>query len=900
MTPTRARVTVGGILSVLVITSCANVEGVIQDTRDAIGRSLENRDTEETVIADLKCAENYGKLGRPQCYKWISDAQSSQELTDQLSKTIALLHNIAILDITDERRRGKVSQSTYQTLFREEVWPVPSWNTTLDNLGCQLNGSQSLALQTSYCRRPWSDNYVSDFGDLTNHISGVEILPNEALRWQRSSRERLLVVPDLNTFVEPTSIEIVSTDEISFRQMVLSDPAYCDGLKHSLIRRGQLTEQSELSDEDCVQFYLISNGKENSDPDATVWEEGVLIFPQVSIIFRDKVNRVERARLPGKYRSFLRAIDVDIADFAAQLDGDLFSYDYDRAGFEPGTNIVSENDDHKQFSKPTSSRSVTEENAFQRGTQDCLTAFGATNLDEHEFLFRTAQSRLFEEINHFAARDGDDVSNQILSRLKSAFNDGVGSVGIIDTNPSEIKHCENPIKSEGKCDSEEEDIEPTSNHGLTVSAVATAAIHRRGHNGNQGMVGVFPCAHTEFVEVNWATIKDTEIAAAIQDSRLSSTAKIWNISASRPSKGDDYTRTIFQRLREEMRLSLHVLYVVASGRIDVPKGFQSSSLRPLADCDLFPACFSDKLVSKRPNTESPNILSVIGVEKKNGVIQPWVSRAENVNVASATSKQFDIAAFASGVDETPLFSATIDSNNEAILAPVEGVSLAVPQVAATALMLKELHPTLSPQQIKGRIMACGRWSPELDAHVETGLLDIECTLDTNKDRLTVMHPSELDHGQGRTEVLRGVVFGIYRDATGERVENKQMTQFAASFSDFSDRETYHKNLLSFNSRRTPNSKRSTTSIRIIEKLDGELVRRNINRIPIEAYNVEFLVDGEPQTRCIPVGRVASLVLALDSEDPGAQLNETGRMNAISDFDDDSIPDSRCELGEQRG
>jgi hypothetical protein len=64
--------------------------------------------------------------------------------------------------------------------------------------------------------------------------------------------------------------------------------------------------------------------------------------------------------------------------------------------------------------------------------------------------------------------------------------------------------------------------------------------------------------------------------------------------------------------------------------------------------------------------------------------------------------------------------------------------------------------------------------------------------------------------------------------------------------------------------------------------------------------VEFLVDGEPQTRCIPVGRVASLVLALDSEDPGAQLNETGRMNAISDFDDDSIPDSRCELGEQRG
>ena len=915
--------------------------------------------SEHEFIAKQECASKTGVGnydGTRTCYKWITDAVNSKELSENLTDFLLTLYNSDQLELQLVRAENADIDGV-RSIFAQNIAQLDYWDPRLDNLLCEINRDRGLFFLTGVgCKRPRVP--AGSFDDSTSHVAGYEFVNENEVQWgDKPGIGGFVTIPKLNLAEIARSQLLLVPNNQSLKEFIVANPEICRGF---LISRragndiGSIDYTLGASSIDaCVERYVNGNPQISERRADEISEVPLFLrslffglnpralndlarpsnaprkaLDSLSVLESSTPARfdlrqfeaifvVEGAPDPRRdfstlYRHYLQRVgSLRVIAQLESIDGELYEFDPVLGSFKTDGVI-----DKRALAKTVTSSTagVTAINtALAAGgtvgveapnTASCITAaFNLRNLEKEE-IYKRYQSEIFEIVNHPYTRLNLSSTKSLVSALRGNIQTNESNIGFLDVDPSGVEHCENPVsplsdrEACGRIVPRQEKkgfAYITQEHGLSVSAVAAAPINTTSSEIqiSKGLVGINPCAHTKFENLNWDAIADISVLrskmwAILQDSR-----KVWNISASYPSNKNEFNFGVASDIRGEFGTVLNKLFVVSSGTVphDDDKPLQPSL------CWIYPACLSNDAEL----AESFNILTVVGLEKNDDEIDVWRGfDGAGAEVASATSPLFDIGAIAGGVtkiDEnkqssyTPLYTAGViaedlGSDEDIIfspaLLPVEGVSFAVPQVSATASLLYQLHPNIVPAYVKTRLIACSRYFPRLQDRLFGGLLDIECSLDTNIDRVKKRRNPD--------DLYRVVITGLW----GKSDSNLDYTKLEAVTFESGGNEVRADVGQLLKVQRETKYQNADEAPRVTDRFVvfhfgggmGLPLERSVgvSFSKKQDIHVEIYVESEKakEYQCIPIGEIEEIVWALAVPfDPTMKLSPRGRQAEIN-------------------
>jgi subtilisin family serine protease len=252
-------------------------------------------------------------------------------------------------------------------------------------------------------------------------------------------------------------------------------------------------------------------------------------------------------------------------------------------------------------------------------------------------------------------------------------------------------------------------------------------------NGD-GVAGLNPYAKLRALVIDHEKLKTKDhqeaLAAEIKDLFTEEDLVVINVSQGwQPIQHkDDRTDGVVQARRDRIQsviedLQDHVLFVAAAGQDrNGQAGIDLNSY-----CGIYPACLM-----------MPNVIGVIALEgSPDAPVSPtWAN----------TGGSLGIGALGSGV---------LSTGNDGNFVLLDGSSMAAPQVTAVASLIFAKVGSVTPLQVKNRLLACALPAKELEGKVWSGRLDARCAVEYPRlDRLVLKNPFEVLHGKlvgGRLE-----------------------------------------------------------------------------------------------------------------------------------------------------
>ncbi|MER9910902.1 S8/S53 family peptidase [Mesorhizobium sp. M0050] len=290
-----------------------------------------------------------------------------------------------------------------------------------------------------------------------------------------------------------------------------------------------------------------------------------------------------------------------------------------------------------------------------------------------------------------------------------------------------------------KLSAELSDLKDDVGHGYGVAAIATA------RRSSGAMVGIDPQATPVLFQLNlhsWNTFQFKERAEVFANTLGAGAGLVvWNISGHTLDRQSARPISAYIRKFDQKRLPLDVpFFVIAAGNEAIQTVEDHGN-----ECLSYPACW---------NGEYKNVITVVGAMiDENRVPQIW--RDEEKGIMSYINPGFEIAAIAKNV--------LIPSNTQDVFYTEDGTSYAAPQVAGVVSQLRA--QMLSPPEIvKARLVGCGRMSEGLWGKVLGGLLDVDCSLASNRTQVAFRPSAGASIDPAVAAKLRpGTLLGVWND-----------------------------------------------------------------------------------------------------------------------------------------
>jgi subtilisin family serine protease len=221
-------------------------------------------------------------------------------------------------------------------------------------------------------------------------------------------------------------------------------------------------------------------------------------------------------------------------------------------------------------------------------------------------------------------------------------------------------------------------------------------------------LGLNPYAKIVTYEVDFSSLNDPAKLASLGseiDSLSEENVDVANFSFGYmldPERGaNDPVLTGIQSLRNS------TLFVMAAGNY----GTDRSHI-----CDIRQTCF-----------DMPNVIVVAGLDRS--LNSPSLERASTGKLLSDYGSRVHIGAIGANVFSTIAYGR---------YGTMSGSSFAAPQVAAVASLMMKKYKTLTPQEIKNRLIYCSDYVIELSSTIFGGRLDAACALDGDKASLELV------------------------------------------------------------------------------------------------------------------------------------------------------------------
>jgi hypothetical protein len=158
------------------------------------------------------------------------------------------------------------------------------------------------------------------------------------------------------------------------------------------------------------------------------------------------------------------------------------------------------------------------------------------------------------------------------------------------------------------------------------------------------------------------------------------------------------------------QLANRVLFVAAAGHQQEGVGTDLSGF-----CSVYPACL-----------DKPNLLGVVALEgdREAPLVPSWANFGSRLGIGAL------------GAD-------VLSTGQESGFVLLDGSSMASPQVSAVASLLFAKLGSVTPSQVKNRLLACAVPTQELQGRVLSGRLQARCALENPEtDRLVLADPPE--------------------------------------------------------------------------------------------------------------------------------------------------------------
>jgi subtilisin family serine protease len=315
-----------------------------------------------------------------------------------------------------------------------------------------------------------------------------------------------------------------------------------------------------------------------------------------------------------------------------------------------------------------------------------------------DFHYGTHQQQLFRLIRHpldQGSLDPGVYRNKVVVAVIDGWVDpthcefvGAGAVQKFKNRPRPAPPSDaSPAPINTTCADPVVDGVPTD-HGTHVAGLIAAKI-----NGI-GIVGINPFAHIVTYEADDS--QPFAVGQLVDDAVTVEGARIVNISMTTPVTGNDPVLDRINRLKDS------VLFVAAAGNQGLPVDDQ---------CSLYPACYHKK----------PNVITVVALDSNADAPGVWTA-GQGRGSNSGTS-------FHLGVPATGIVSSAVGGQYRRLT----GSSQAAPIVTATASLIYMQKQSLSPLQVKERLIYTSEFFSQLRDKIFGGRLNIERALAIDED-----------------------------------------------------------------------------------------------------------------------------------------------------------------------